>query len=226
MSGDRGSRPRSTHRAASGGVVSLGLHRSPLATLCTVRIGRVARPALRECGRDEGARQSVRPVAPGRHVAAGWVGSTSSDQSDQSAPRPPAQEQRISTAPPCRCPPFSPTNYDGGGSPWGDEGAGGRRGGSGRGARTGRVAGCGRAGRATGAAGAGGTALLRGWAVNTISGTFAAFSVRPGRRTDNADASDGRGRVIPVCPSSSWQRPAPGSAPYDASFQWRGCSAA
>ena len=94
MSGDRGSRPRSTHRAASGGVVSLGLHRSPLATLCTVRIGRVARPALRECGRDEGARQSVRPVAPGRHVAAGWVGSTSSDQSDQSAPRPPAQGQR------------------------------------------------------------------------------------------------------------------------------------
>lgn len=123
-------------------------------------------------------------------------------------------------------PPFSPTNYDGGGSPWGDEGAGGRRGGSGRGARTGRVAGCGRAGRATGAAGAGGTALLRGWAVNTISGTFAAFSVRPGRRTDNADASDGRGRVIPVCPSSSWQRPAPGSAHYDASFQRRGCSAA
>lgn len=128
MSGDRGSRPRSTHRAASGGVVSLGLHRSPLATLCTVRIGRVARPALRECGRDEGARQSVRPVAPGRHVAAGWVGSTSSDQSDQSAPRPPAQEQRISTAPPVSAPPSPPQTTMAGEAPGGMRGRGGEGG--------------------------------------------------------------------------------------------------
>ena len=128
MSGDRGSRPRSTHRAASGGVVSLGLHRSPLATLCTVRIGRVARPALRECGRDEGARQSVRPVAPGRHVAAGWVGPTSSDQSDQSAPRPPAQEQRTSTAPPVSAPPSPPQYTMAGEAPGGMRGRGGEGG--------------------------------------------------------------------------------------------------